>query len=211
MAKLRVGTSNGTEASITMSPSFAVVVVSEERYRVYWDDVGAASMLDRGDRFTVARDDRPLPLSTNFTFYLKWGIDVFVATANWTTPSIQKPVVYLTQVGYSSGNATLTIVDVSEAVSIVNYRVNLNFGIQTGTAVEINRTTGGFGGSATITIGSTAYRIYWIDLGGEAYLSPGDILQVTGDSSGLPAGSYTFFLLWSFDGSLIASRSWTIS
>jgi len=108
-------------------------------------------------------------------------------------------------VDQSAGNATIGVAGASQSVSPSNYKVNLQVGTSTGSAVAMPTTGGQF---VSMTIGTTTYRIYWTDIGGEKTVNPGDQFRVTGNNVALPgATSYTFYLLWS-DGSSIQSTPW---
>src|SRR5205809_5565069 len=106
-----------------------------------------------------------------------------------------------------SGNATIAVAGASQSVSPSNYKVNLQVGSNTGSAVAMPTTGGLF---ATMTINSVVYRIYWTDIGGEKTVNPGDNFRVTGNNLPLSpaATSYTFYLLWS-DGSSIRQSTWS--
>src|SRR5206468_11300031 len=109
-------------------------------------------------------------------------------------------------VDQSAGNATIGVAGASQSVSPSNYKVNLPVAGTTGTAVAMPTTGGNF---VSMTIGTTTYRVYWTDIGGEKTVNPGDQFRVTGNNVALPAAtSYTFYLLWS-DGSSIQSTPWS--
>src|SRR5437773_9336119 len=116
-------------------------------------------------------------------------------------------LVTFTAVAQSSGNATIAVAGASQSVSPSNYKVNLQVGSNTGSAVAMPTTGGLF---ATMTINSVVYRIYWTDGAGERTLNSGDDFRVTGKNVPLSpaATSYTFYLLWS-DGSSIQQTTWS--
>ena len=118
-----------------------------------------------------------------------------------------KPLVTFSAVDQSAGNATIGVAGASQSVSPSNYKVNLQVGTSTGSAVAMPTTGGQF---VSMTIGTTTYRIYWTDIGGEKTVNPGDNFRVTGNNLPLSpaATSYTFYLLWS-DGSSIQQSSWS--
>jgi flagellin-like protein len=117
-----------------------------------------------------------------------------------------KPLVTFTSVTQASGNATIGVAGASQAVSPSNYKVNLAVSGTTGSAVAMPATGGLF---VSMTIGTTTYRIYWTDIGGEKTVNPGDSFRVTGNNVPLPAAtSFQFYLLWS-DGSSIQSTPWS--
>lgn len=167
--------------------------------------------MSQEDEFTVAGDGRPLPPGTAFTSYRIWTIGVdgdgeIVGTKNWTTPALQKPLVAFSAVSLGSGNATTSVAGASQAVSASNYRVNLQVGTSTGTAVAMPTTGGSY---VTLVVNAMAYRVYWTDIGAERTLNSGDIFRVTGNGVALPpASSFAFHLLWS-DGSAIQQVFWT--
>jgi len=208
-ANLRVGPSVGVASSILEPPSYSVVVLASEHYRVYWGDVDGQSLLSRGDFFTVAGNGLPLPDGTAFTFYLVWKNPTqVVSTVSWTTPAgYGKPLVSFNSVTFSGGNATIGVAGTTRSVSPSNYKVNLQVGSNTGSAVAMPTTGGLF---ATMTINSVVYRIYWTDRAGERTLNSGDDFRVTGNNLPLSpaATSYTFYLLWS-DGSSIQQTTWS--
>ena len=133
---------------------------------------------------------------------------LYVMVSGLITPvGGNKPLVTFAAVTQASGNATITVAGASQSVSPSNYKVNLQVGSNTGSAVAMPTTGGLF---ATMTINSVVYRIYWTDIGGEKTVNPGDNFRVTGNNLPLSpaATSYTFYLLWS-DGSSIQQSSWS--
>src|SRR5438046_8352758 len=96
---------------------------------------------------------------------------LYVMVSGLITPvGGNKPLVTFSAVTQSSGNATIAVAGASQSVSPSNYKVNLQVGSTTGSAVPLPRTGGLF---ATITINSVVYRIYWTDIGGEKTVNPG--------------------------------------
>src|SRR5207253_9548572 len=83
-----------------------------------------------------------------------------------------KPLVTFAAVAQSSGNATISVAGASQSVSPSNYKVNLQVGSNTGSAVAMPTTGGLF---ATMTINAVVYRIYWTDIGGEKTVNQGEI------------------------------------
>jgi flagellin-like protein len=134
---------------------------------------------------------------------------LYVMVSGLITPvGGNKPLVTFSAVDQNSGNATIVVAGASQSVSPSNYKVNLQVGTNTGTAVAMPTTGGLF---ATLTVGAPAvtYRIYWTDIGGEKTVNSGDNFRVTGNNVALPAAtSFTFYLLWS-DGSSIQSTPWS--
>src|SRR5213079_2161742 len=133
---------------------------------------------------------------------------LYVMVSGLITPvGGNKPLVTFSAVTQSSGNATIAVAGASQSVSPSNYKVNLQVGSNTGSAVAMPTTGGLF---ATMTINSVVYRIYWTDSGGEKTVNPGDNFRVTGNNLPLSpaATSYTFYLLWS-DGSSIQQTTWS--
>lgn len=206
---LRVSSATGSAQPIVVEPSHAVVLVSSQRYRVYWTNVGSSSFLSAGDQFRVAGDGGPLPADTNFTFYLIWTIrGKVVATETWATPvgSGNKPVVTFSAVSQAGGNATIGVAGTSQAVFPSNYKVNLLVGTTIGLAVAMPTIGGLF---VNVVVESTSYRVYWTDIGGERTMNAGDTFRVTGNNVPLPpATSFTFYLLWK-DGTSIQSTPWS--
>ena len=202
---LRVGSETGTLRRIQLDPGYATILVSSQQYRVYFVDVGSNLTLGAGDRFTVTGNGTALQASTSFTFYLLWIVDGrVVGSTNWTTPS--KTVVMFSSVNQSSGNATITVAAVSEAIVPSFYKVNLQVGTTVGYAVAMPTIGGSF---VTLTIGARQYEINWTDIGGERTLNAGDNFRITGSNVALPpAMFFTFYLLWA-DGSSIQSSSWS--
>ena len=93
---------------------------------------------DRRSDLAEAGDGAPLPQATPFTFYLLWLIDgTIVASSNWTTPTLTKPLVtfFHVDLATSPGNASIPIESVSQLVGPTNFEVNLQVGVNTGTAV----------------------------------------------------------------------------
>ena len=131
---------------------------------------------------------------------------LYVMVSGLISPvSGNKPLLTFSSVTQSSGNATIGVAGASQAVSPSNYKVNLAVAGTTGNAVAMPTTGGNF---VSMTIGTTTYRVYWTDIGGEKTVNPGDQFRVTGNNVALPAAtSYTFYLLWS-DGSSIQSTPW---
>jgi hypothetical protein len=204
---LRVGSSTGTVAAIVEEPGFAVVVVWEDRYRVYWGDLGSDSLLSLGDRFTVTGDGASLPMDSALFFYLIWPIQgEVVGTRSWATPPVQRPVVTFSSVS-QDGNATFSVAGATPAVYAGNYRANLRAGTDIGTATAIATTSGTY---SSITVGGTVYRIYWVDVGGGGNLNAGDQFRITGNSIPLTgATQFEFYLLWAEDGNVVQSATWT--
>src|SRR5438445_324422 len=133
---------------------------------------------------------------------------LYVMVSGLITPvGGNKPLVTFAAVDQSSGNATISVAGASQSVSPSNYKVNLQVGSNTGSAVAMPTTGGLF---ATMTINAVVYRIYWTDIGGEKTVNQGDSFRVTGNNLPLTpaATSYTFYLLWS-DGGSIQSTTWS--
>ena len=169
--------------------------------------MGNYSALNAGDRFIVAGDGAPLPQATPFTFYLLWLIDgTIVASSNWTTPTLTKPLVtfFHVDLATSPGNASIPIESVSQLVGPTNFEVNLQVGVNTGTAVPMPTTGNTY---VTVVVGAMRYRLYWTSR--DQYVGAGDGFLVAGNNSALPSEtSFTFYFLWS-DASLIQSAAWT--
>lgn len=115
-----------------------------------------------------------------------------------------KPLVEFGSVDQSDGNATFDVLSATQSVAPTNYKVNLRVSGVTGTAQTIPSTSGS---AVSFTISGTQYRIVWNDLSGGT-LNAGDEFRVTGNGAPLPAGSYTFFLLWN-NNDLIKEVPWT--
>ena len=132
---------------------------------------------------------------------------LYVMVSGLITPvGANKPLITFTAASLSSGNATISVAGVSQAVSPSSYKVNLQVGTTTGSAIAMP-TTGG--ASVNVVVGATTYRIYWTDIGGERTVNGGDTFRVTGNGVALPAAtSFTFFLLWS-DGASIQQSAWS--
>ena len=132
---------------------------------------------------------------------------LYVMVSGLLTPvGSNKPVLTFAQPALGSdNNVTLPIASVSQAVAETNYRVNLQVGTNTGSAVAIAAA----GSAFSVVVSGTTYRVTWTDIGGESNLNGGDTLRVTGNGVRLPAGSYTLFLLWN-DGSQIQTSTWTV-
>jgi len=131
---------------------------------------------------------------------------LYVMVSGLLTPvGSNKPVLTFAQPSLSSGNATVSIASTSQAVAASNYKLNLQVGTGTGAAAAMPTTSGSY---ASVVVGSTTYRVYWTDIGGEGTVNGGDTLRVTGNNVALTTGSsYTLFLLWS-DGSQIQTAAW---
>src|SRR6266704_2591519 len=107
----------------------------------------------------------------------------------------------------SPGNATFAVAGVTQAVGPASYKVNLQRGTSAGTAIAMPTTSGGY---ASVTVGSTVYRIYWTDIGGGNTINEGDQFRVAGNGVPLsPTGAYTFYLLWN-DGGQIQTKTWNV-
>ena len=135
---------------------------------------------------------------------------LYVMVSGLITPvGGNKPLVTFSSVDQSSGNATIPVAGASQAVSPSNYKVNLQIGSTTGTALAMPALGTGVNNYVTVTVGATNYRVYWTDIGGEKTVNSGDNFRVTGANVALPAAtSFTFYLLWS-DGSSIQSTVWS--
>src|SRR5207245_4320290 len=102
---------------------------------------------------------------------------LYVMVSGLITPvGGHKPLVTFAAVAQSSGNATISVAGASQSVSPSNYKVNLQVGSNTGSAVAMPTTGGLF---ATMTINAVVYRIYWTDIGGEDRKSVGEGTRVT--------------------------------
>ena len=119
-----------------------------------------------------------------------------------------KPLVEFSSVDQaaSPGNATFSVLSASQTNAPVSYKVNLQIGTATGALQAMPTTSGNY---ASVTVSGLIYRVHWTDLGGGTF-NAGDGIRVTGNGVPLPAGSYTFYLLW-IDDSLIKSVPWTKS
>jgi archaeal type IV pilus assembly protein PilA len=123
-----------------------------------------------------------------------------------TSPGANKPLVTFNAVSQASGNATISIAGASQSASPSNYKVNLQVGTTTGSAMAMPATGGT---SVNVVVGATTYRVYWTDIGGEKTVNAGDNFRITGNNIALPAAtSFTFVLLWS-DGSSIQQTTWS--
>ena len=121
-----------------------------------------------------------------------------------TGPSASRPVLTFGGVSLSSGNATFAVASVSSSVPYSNYKVTLQVGATTGSPIAVAAETT----YATLTVGTTDYRVYWTDLANEGNLNDGDSFRVTGDGVALGTASYTFYLLWSADNGQIQTKTW---
>jgi len=67
------------------------------------------------------------------------------------------------------------------------------------------------GGSVTLSIGTTAFRVTWTDADEDGAVSPGDVFSVSGVDGPLPALSvYAFHLIWGSE-EWVASAYWSTS
>jgi len=133
---------------------------------------------------------------------------LYVMVSGLITPvGGNKPLITFSAVS-QDGNATMIVAGASQSVAAANYRLNLQVGTVTGSAIAMP-TTGG--NSVNVVVSGTTYRIYWTDIGGELTVNAGDNFRVTGNGIRLPAATaFTFHLLWS-DGSAIQTTTWTTS
>jgi len=104
-----------------------------------------------------------------------------------------------------SHNVTLTIGGVSQNVYPINYKFNL----------KVDTAYGGptnFAASHTavnVTVGTTTYRVAWVDVDGAGALTQGDQIYVTGSGVSLPVNiPFQFTLLW-HDGATLTTATWT--
>ena len=124
------------------------------------------------------------------------------------TPVAIVPSVTLGPVGFASGNATFNVSSVSTPAPIGFFLVNLGAGGATGTIqrIELNPNF------ATVAVSTQRYRIYFIDAGSNLTLSAGDRFVVTGNGTPLRTSTtFTFYLVWILDGSMVGSTNWTES
>ncbi len=108
-------------------------------------------------------------------------------------------------VDQTGGNATISVSGASREISPSELRLRL----------EANGSSSGIAampppdGSVALAIGSTAYRIFWLDQDHDATFGVGDALWVTGNLAPLrPSTSYALFLLGS-GGATISAAAWT--
>ena len=116
-----------------------------------------------------------------------------------------RPTVTFSAVSQPQGNATFTIATISQSTIAGLFGVNLRVDGALGDSPETLDESG-----ASISAGGTTYRVYWEDLGNPAYVSAGDGFRVTGDGVSLDAGAYELYLLWVFDGAVVATASWIV-
>jgi hypothetical protein len=116
------------------------------------------------------------------------------------------PLVTFTSVS-QDGNATFAVARAEPARAAASHRMNLQAGATTGSSVAMPSTSGSF---ASITVGGTVYRIYWVDVGRGGTLNAGDQFRITGNNIPLTgATAFQFYLLWAADGGEVQSRTWT--
>src|SRR5437899_11663392 len=118
---------------------------------------------------------------------------LYVMVSGLITPvGGNKPLVTFAAVDQSSGNATISVAGTTRSVSPSNYKVNLQVGSNTGSAVAMPTTGGLF---ATMTINSVVYRIYLTDRECEWTLTSKEAFRVMANNlpwSPAPT-SYTFY------------------
>ena len=115
-----------------------------------------------------------------------------------------KPVLTFAGVSLSLGNATFAVASVSRALPVTYFRIVLQVSTVTSSPSAIASETS----YAALDVGGTIYRVYWQDLGDDGDLNGGDSFRVTGDGVPLLPASFTFYLLWAADGSLIQIKTW---
>lgn len=136
---------------------------------------------------------------------------LYVMVADLTRPTPERPpqvtLSSVTQDCPAGCSATISVAGVSSTLSAAHFMLNLRAGPRVGTAVAMPATGGGF---ASVLVEGTSYRVYWTDLSADGHLNPGDAFRVTGNNASLPPSTpFTFYLVWSADGTYIQSASWT--
>jgi len=133
------------------------------------------------------------------------GAALFALLVGITGPGTTvRPLVTLGS-SVAEGNATLTVLNASEAHPPGTYRFVLqvedSFSALTSLPVE--------GAPVSVLVGGTRMWVAWIDADGNGQITQSDELSVTGDVQPLPAlSTYVFQLRWS-DGALIAAVTWS--
>jgi flagellin-like protein len=108
---------------------------------------------------------------------------------------------------YAGGgyNATFVVADASRALTMVNYKFNLEVGLSFGNATAF----GSSGVPVPIRVNGTLYRVTWTDVDGGGTLTQGDEITVAGNGVSLPVRTNFDFVLVFQDGSQVTQLTWT--
>lgn len=212
----RVGlTINGTATTMLAMPTYGggsiqfttTTGMSSMTFAVQWADQGTTGSLDTGDLFYVNRSSSTMGcVAIIMDFRLGWWNGSMVAHApyNWSCTPPLKPVVTFSAVTVSSGYATMTVAGASRAVSIASYQFNLAWNGTFGPQKIL------VAGNQTLSVGTATFYLVFTDVSGNGMLVAGDIIRIGLVGGPLPSGSYSFYLIWGFDGSIIATVNWTV-
>jgi len=130
---------------------------------------------------------------------------LYIMVSGLLTNPPSEMIVTFDVVDQTGGNATIPVFGASREINPSELQIRL----------EANGSSSGIAGmpppdgSVAVAIGTTTYRIFWLDQDHDATFGAGDALWVTGNSAPLkPSTSYTLFLLGS-GGSTISAAAWT--
>jgi len=118
----------------------------------------------------------------------------------------QKPAVVLGGVDLSAGNVSFSVGSVSTRRLGALFEASLLRNGETSTVVNLETSPG-----YEIAIGAgTVSRISRLDVDGGGFLTNGDLIRVAGDEVPPAAGSYTLFLAWRLDSTILAQAERTV-
>jgi len=176
------------------------LTVSAVAYQAVWVDLNADGRLTAGDGFGVIRPGG-LPAAL-YTFQILWSDGSVVGSATFQPSGGGRPVVTFTSPSASATGFGFDVAGVSQTLSASNYEVALEVNATLSTPVTL-------AASMSFTLGADTYTVQWTDIGGEGDLTGGDSFAVTRAGGLPPATTFTFFLVWSDDGSTIATVNYT--
>ena len=132
---------------------------------------------------------------------------LYVMVSGLISTPTPEMIVTFDVVDQTGGNATVAVFGASREIGPSELRLRL----------EANGSSSGIAampppdGSVAMGIGSTTYRIFWLDQDHDATFGVGDALWVTGNLAPLkPSTSYVLFLL-GVSGATISAAGWTTS
>lgn len=182
--------------------------MSSMMFTVQWMDRGTMGSLDTGDMFYVNRSSSMMGcVAMTMDFRLGWWNGSIVAHAPyyWSCTAPSKPVVTFSSPTVSGGYVSFVVAGASTAVVFDSYKFNLGVNGTFGAATTLAAA------NQTIAVGSTTFYVVLTDISGSGTLTAGDPFRIGKVGGGpMPSGSYSFYLLWTADGSTINYVSWSM-
>lgn len=187
---------------------YAMVTVGNGSYAVFWQDRGAAGVLDPGDSFVVSPMHGTACPTVGSGLSLFWMDRTQLATTSFTWDCVSKITLAFgtpTGMGMMGNSTTIPIAGTSDDVMPMNFRMRLQAGTNMSYPVWMAM---GNGSSVMMPGYTSSFGMGWDDRDGSGTVSTGDRITV-----GMPAmmskgTMMTLYIEWR-DGSSVVTATWT--